>query len=82
MSKSILTPGIWLKTKGEKNKKQEKNKWNRKKHPEWNEKKNVIWMKRNVWTYEPRHEKTCRRGFRPGNTQTGLGIKKKIVVVG
>ena len=23
-------------------------------------------------SYEPRHEKTCLRGFRPGKTQTGL----------
>ena len=22
--------------------------------------------------FEPRHEKTCLRGFRPGKTQTGL----------
>ena len=26
----------------------------------------------NSWINEPRHEKTCLRGFRPGPTQTGL----------
>ena len=25
-----------------------------------------------VKTYEPRHEKTCLQGLRPGKTQTGL----------
>ena len=28
-------------------------------------------LKYSVW-YEPRHEKTCLRGLRPGRTQTGL----------
>ena len=25
-----------------------------------------------LYLHEPRHEKTCLRGFRPGKTQTGL----------
>ena len=25
-----------------------------------------------ITVFEPRHEKTCFRGFRPGKTQTGL----------
>ena len=29
-----------------------------------------------VTLYEPRHEKTCLRGFRPGKTQTGLRIHR------
>ena len=29
---------------------------------------NIHWVSR----YEPHHEKTCLRGFRPGNTETGL----------
>ena len=31
-----------------------------------------------VKQYEPRHEKTCLRGFRPGPTQTGMYIQRLV----
>ena len=34
--------------------------------------KNICKSMREKGTYEPRHEKTCLRGLRPGKTQTGL----------
>ena len=44
----------------------------------WSQKRDakLIWvsktMQRSSFEFEPRHEKTCLRGFRPSKTQAGL----------